>query len=141
MTAHLHYIKNAVQKTLSQMKEDLETSMIGRGDPLGPTTLDLRQVSMTFDHNTVLVRRLYLEVNDSSTLSSVGWVTNESTPMCMECLKNFSLLTRRHHCRACGMIVCGECCKGSCLIKDFPELGYQRVCHKCNPNVSEKRIK
>lgn len=135
MTDHLHYIKNAVLKSLPQLKQDLETSIAGTGDPLGPNTLDVRQASMVFDHTPVVVRRVYIQVNDSSALSSVGWVTNESMNCCMECLKTFSLFTRRHHCRACGAVNCSECSNSWTVLRDFGDLGTVRVCFKCNPKV------
>jgi hypothetical protein len=140
MTAHQHYIKNAVAKALSTLRADLDASIAGRGDSLGPTTLDIREMKMLFDHNPTLVRRVYLETTDSSSLAFVGWVTNESMSHCMECLKSFSLLTRRHHCRACGAMLCSECCRSATCLKDFPELGVQRVCSRCNLNVSCERL-
>lgn len=135
MTEHQHYLKNAVKKSLQALKNDLEMSLAGKGDSLGPTTLDVRQLSMTFDHTPTLVRRVYIQANDSSTMSSIGWVTNESINICMECMKTFSLFTRRHHCRSCGILVCSECCNKSAVLKDFEEFGKQRVCHQCNPKV------
>jgi hypothetical protein len=139
MTAHQHYIKNAVAKALSTLRADLEASIAGRGDSLGPTTLDIREMKMVFDDNPTMVRRVYLETTDSSSLAFVGWVTNESMSHCMECIKSFSLFTRRHHCRACGSMLCSECCRSATCLKDFPELGVQRVCSRCNLNVSSNQ--
>jgi hypothetical protein len=136
MTAHHHYIRNAAAKALATLRADLDASIAGRGDSLGPTTLDVREMKMSFDNKPTLVRRIYLETTDSSSLASVGWVTNESMPHCMECSKLFSFFTRRHHCRACGAMLCSECLRSSACLKDFPELGVQRVCSRCNLNVS-----
>ncbi len=37
------------------------------------------------------------------------WVRDEDAPCCATCLVRFSLLTRRHHCRRDGQVVCGDC--------------------------------
>jgi len=37
------------------------------------------------------------------------WVPNDAAPACMVCRAEFTMLRRRHHCRLCGIVVCGEC--------------------------------
>jgi hypothetical protein len=37
------------------------------------------------------------------------WVTNEDAPVCQCCETKFSMLKRRHHCRRCGLVICGDC--------------------------------
>jgi hypothetical protein len=32
------------------------------------------------------------------------------TDVCLKCSTKFSFRTRRHHCRACGLIFCSKCC-------------------------------
>ncbi|ETV82221.1 hypothetical protein, variant [Aphanomyces astaci] len=50
------------------------------------------------------------------------------SPMCTICLKNFSLLRRKHHCRLCGDAFCTTCS----LTRARPDLGDSvRVCHAC----------
>ncbi|VDO32121.1 unnamed protein product [Haemonchus placei] len=49
--------------------------------------------------------------------------------MCMLCNSRFSLLNRRHHCRACGRVACGSCCKEKATLeymKDDPKKVPQR---------------
>lgn len=38
-----------------------------------------------------------------------SWQTDDSADECFLCHKNFSLFFRRHHCRKCGRVVCGNC--------------------------------
>ncbi|KAJ2803418.1 hypothetical protein H4S07_004463, partial [Coemansia furcata] len=41
---------------------------------------------------------------------SVYWVPDAETHVCMVCQKTaFSMMVRRHHCRACGLIICYRC--------------------------------
>ena len=41
--------------------------------------------------------------------TSPRWVMDEETVGCMLCTAEFNFWTRRHHCRYCGVLVCGDC--------------------------------
>ena len=60
-------------------------------------------------------------------VSSEPVVWMQDAPNCMLCQASFGLFTRRHHCRACGIVACGACCK----LRVFPDHSEQRVCNKC----------
>jgi FYVE zinc finger len=38
-----------------------------------------------------------------------GWIPDAQAARCVDCSKQFSTLKRRHHCRSCGSVMCGEC--------------------------------
>lgn len=38
-----------------------------------------------------------------------AWLPDSAVSMCQLCSVHFTWTRRRHHCRACGMIFCGEC--------------------------------
>ncbi|PIO65588.1 FYVE zinc finger [Teladorsagia circumcincta] len=63
------------------------------------------------------------------------WIPDDDCSMCMLCNSRFSLLNRRHHCRACGRVACGSCCKEKATLeymKDDPKKQAQaRVCTPC----------
>ncbi|KAK6738566.1 hypothetical protein RB195_020587 [Necator americanus] len=63
------------------------------------------------------------------------WIPDDDCSMCMLCNTRFSLLNRRHHCRACGRVVCGSCCKERATLqymKDEPKKQTPaRVCAPC----------
>ncbi|KAA6428100.1 MAG: hypothetical protein FRX49_02761, partial [Trebouxia sp. A1-2] len=44
------------------------------------------------------------------------WLADERVKVCYECDVPFNLLTRRHHCRACGRIFCAHCTT-SCVLE------------------------
>eukprot|EP01040_Poterioochromonas_malhamensis_P011097 gene11097-12093_t len=44
-----------------------------------------------------------------SAKSVAVWVPDHANDKCMLCRSSFTLLNRRHHCRRCGKLVCGEC--------------------------------
>jgi hypothetical protein len=44
------------------------------------------------------------------------WVGSDEQLVCMLCDAEFGLLTRHHHCRCCGWLVCSACCPDNQLI-------------------------
>ncbi|XP_069485913.1 FYVE, RhoGEF and PH domain-containing protein 6 isoform X2 [Ambystoma mexicanum] len=58
------------------------------------------------------------------------WIPDTRATMCMICTSEFTLTWRRHHCRACGKIVCQACSANKHsleYLKNQPE----RVCDHC----------
>ncbi|KAJ8414868.1 hypothetical protein AAFF_G00023910 [Aldrovandia affinis] len=58
-----------------------------------------------------------------------SWVPDSDAPNCMNCLQKFTFTRRRHHCRACGKVYCGVCCKRKCQLKYLDKNA--RVCVIC----------
>lgn len=50
---------------------------------------------------------------------------------CVLCDKKFSLLTRRHHCRRCGRLVCHDCSKWRLPSLTKKTTVYERACRLC----------
>jgi hypothetical protein len=77
------------------------------------------------------------------------WSTDVSTNQCMRCNTEFTFWRRRHHCRACGYVVCDRCSGQKVLL---PHVGPHvvsgekvRVCAHCdgtikNPSVCHHEI-
>ncbi|CAI4222151.1 unnamed protein product [Auanema sp. JU1783] len=60
------------------------------------------------------------------------WVPDNVATKCMCCKrKEFNLVSRRHHCRACGDVVCGGCSTHSLKIDTVNKNNPVRVCDKC----------
>eukprot|EP00928_Gymnodinium_smaydae_P041386 TRINITY_DN28018_c0_g1_i1.p1 TRINITY_DN28018_c0_g1~~TRINITY_DN28018_c0_g1_i1.p1 ORF type:complete len:397 (+),score=90.30 TRINITY_DN28018_c0_g1_i1:158-1348(+) len=58
------------------------------------------------------------------------WVPDEEVTKCPICSKGFSMLhNRRHHCRACGRVVCGPCSSNTLYLTNMSS--QQRVCDPC----------
>eukprot|EP01113_Clastostelium_recurvatum_P022630 TRINITY_DN2706_c2_g1_i1.p1 TRINITY_DN2706_c2_g1~~TRINITY_DN2706_c2_g1_i1.p1 ORF type:complete len:219 (+),score=27.75 TRINITY_DN2706_c2_g1_i1:77-733(+) len=60
------------------------------------------------------------------------WVKDEDVSVCSRCMEFFSTLNRRHHCRQCGHIFCGNCTQYRVAV---PRLSYDtpvRVCKTCH---------
>lgn len=63
----------------------------------------------------------------------VGWVHDSESTTCMWCDQSFTRLKRRHHCRACGALVCQDCSGRQLPIKGLKP-GLHRVCDHCYDN-------
>jgi len=67
----------------------------------------------------------------NSQLKRPEWIRDEDVTHCMQCSNSFSLLNRKHHCRACGKVVCYNCSLQKLMLL---QLGYnqlERVCDTC----------
>lgn len=61
-----------------------------------------------------------------------AWVRDEAVSMCMLCDILFTRIRRRHHCRACGRVVCGNCSgfKAPLEYKNGKQEKICEICHK-----------
>ncbi|KAJ0401666.1 hypothetical protein P43SY_001298 [Pythium insidiosum] len=67
---------------------------------------------------------------------TLHWVNDEDTTNCMLCNTAFTLITRKHHCRRCGNVICHNCSPHKRRIAatdPFP----MRVCNSCYAAVDE----
>jgi len=60
--------------------------------------------------------------------SSIDTALWQDGDRCKDCRKAFNFWNRKHHCRACGGVVCGAC---SGHLKDLGGGSMQRVCNPC----------
>ncbi|XP_045353986.1 FYVE, RhoGEF and PH domain-containing protein 2 isoform X4 [Leopardus geoffroyi] len=64
-------------------------------------------------------------------LRAPQWVRDKMVTMCMRCKEPFNALTRRrHHCRACGYVVCAKCSDYRAELK-YDDNRPNRVCFHC----------
>ena len=59
------------------------------------------------------------------------WKSDEEARLCEGCDSAFGLLRRRHHCRYCGGIFCGECTSHRAIVKQVHRTEPQRLCARC----------
>uniref|UniRef100_A0A671XZH5 FYVE, RhoGEF and PH domain containing 6 n=1 Tax=Sparus aurata TaxID=8175 RepID=A0A671XZH5_SPAAU len=58
------------------------------------------------------------------------WIPDPRTTMCMICTCEFTLTWRRHHCRACGKVVCQSCSSNKHQL-EYLKNQLARVCDQC----------
>ncbi|XP_062419073.1 FYVE, RhoGEF and PH domain-containing protein 4a isoform X1 [Pungitius pungitius] len=59
------------------------------------------------------------------------WIRDNEVTMCMKCKESFNALTRRrHHCRACGYVVCWKCSDNKVALQ-YDNNKTNKVCRDC----------
>uniref|UniRef100_A0A8C3A9T3 FYVE, RhoGEF and PH domain containing 4a n=1 Tax=Cyclopterus lumpus TaxID=8103 RepID=A0A8C3A9T3_CYCLU len=59
------------------------------------------------------------------------WIRDNEVTMCMKCKESFNALTRRrHHCRACGYVVCWKCSDNKVAL-EYDGNKMNKVCRDC----------
>lgn len=80
-----------------------------------------------------LTRIAAASITTAERARSRPWVPDSDAPECMICRTPFTVLNRRHHCRACGRCCCSKCAP-NLNSKPIPLLGYKvpvRHCKEC----------
>ncbi|XP_074067546.1 pleckstrin homology domain-containing family F member 1 isoform X2 [Macrotis lagotis] len=86
-------------------------------------------------------RQLRATGRPPTTEHAAPWIPDKATDICMRCTQTkFSALTRRHHCRKCGFVVCGDCSRERFLM---PRLSSKplRVCGLCYRELTAEKRK
>lgn len=65
------------------------------------------------------------------------WIPDLRTTMCMICTCEFTLTWRRHHCRACGKVVC-QACSSNKFYLEYLKNQLARVCDHCYIKLQHK---
>lgn len=64
--------------------------------------------------------------------SKENWISDDKTDVCMCCKKStFTILTRKHHCRRCGRVVCRPCSTNRVYIPELYSTIPVRACTDC----------
>ena len=67
------------------------------------------------------------------------WVPDARVAMCQLCCAEFSLMVRRHHCRACGKVVCAPCSSNKAPLR-YRHFEASRVCDACYEGVEKSKF-
>ncbi|XP_069511364.1 hepatocyte growth factor-regulated tyrosine kinase substrate isoform X3 [Ambystoma mexicanum] len=103
-----------------------------RNEPKYKVVQDTYQIMKVEGHN-------FPEFKESDAMFAAerapDWVDAED---CHRCRVQFGVVTRKHHCRACGQIFCGKC---SSKYSSIPKFGIEkevRVCEPCYEQLNKK---
>lgn len=113
-------LKNNITDTIELLK--YEISVDGRGIIEGGRVRE----QVVVGTKNLNVRKAYAP----NGIYRIGWVYDYDVSYCMLCMSEFGWFMRRHHCRACGFVVCGYCSPYKAKISGLPEVE-SRVCRKC----------
>lgn len=74
-----------------------------------------------------------------STGHAAVWIPDTEVNKCMHCRKTqFTMINRRHHCRNCGNVICGNCSRNKFLIPSQSKTPV-RVCDTCFEDLGSAR--
>lgn len=60
------------------------------------------------------------------------WQDDDSVSNCTHCNAAFSMMKRKHHCRRCGKIFCGDCSNKKRKLPTYGLIEAVRLCDACN---------
>ncbi|XP_017781380.1 PREDICTED: zinc finger FYVE domain-containing protein 9 isoform X2 [Nicrophorus vespilloides] len=63
------------------------------------------------------------------------WVPDDLALHCLHCNMKFTVIKRRHHCRACGFVLCSKCCNSKHRLEYLDMEA--RVCTRCYDILSK----
>ncbi|PSN55791.1 hypothetical protein C0J52_02466 [Blattella germanica] len=66
------------------------------------------------------------------------YIKMDGVQKCMDCGANFNVMKRKHHCRACGLVVCGKCSNQKYPLP-FEDNKPSRVCRPCHQQLMQQR--
>ncbi|XP_078034373.1 zinc finger FYVE-type containing 26 spastizin isoform X2 [Augochlora pura] len=133
-----------VQKILSKITNKLAQVNISRDDFdkiirfYAQKSLDCR-VSLQCDAvDSKLKQAQNLEAENNEFVMPIlvptkeEWIPNDKARKC-SCCKTviFSMFNRRHHCRRCGRVICGQCSQHRMQVSSYPSSVLVRVCNDC----------
>jgi hypothetical protein len=125
-------MKHVISCSLSEVKKELVAYQRRKfnifQESIKPHIYGLRLETVHVCGETMYYRRVFIKCEDSGEYAKVGWILNEDCAHCMICRKQLSL---RHHCRACGNILCSSCCDIFEYVDLIESLGPVRVCMLC----------
>lgn len=65
------------------------------------------------------------------------WIQDREHSACMNCHTQFTLINRRHHCRACGRILCSNCLSRRIILSNISQKRV-KVCEQCFQEKSKR---
>ena len=89
----------------------------------------IKELMVKRDSYTRASKHIVMDERDLGRKAPV-WIRDEEASMCMLCDFVFTTLRRRHHCRACGRVVCKRCSSYK-LALEYDGNKENRVCVNC----------
>jgi hypothetical protein len=119
---------DAIISIMRSKMRKVKKLQVGKNDGFTAYDNALMQVEeVQLGKKTKLVRKIYVLAGPYK----VGWVVDIDVNCCMICLHRWSWTRFRHHCRACGKLVCSKCSPFTTRLPNFEEEDGSRVCVEC----------
>ncbi len=122
-----HNSKNNILNSLRTKIKSADSGNNSDGfDPMNPGCMIQRE-QILINKKVKNIRRVYMIDGKYK----IGWVVDSDITICMICFTSFGWFNLKHHCRACGMLVCGGCSPFLTMIPQLEEENGSRVCKNC----------
>ncbi|KAK8814100.1 hypothetical protein WA158_007962 [Blastocystis sp. Blastoise] len=112
-TIDIKEIQEKIQTFSSSFKE-METSLINTREEVTTLQETVSTLEATKQHLLEEQHKCFpipSKYDIDNGIRVVRWVPDDMTDTCEDCNANFSTFNRKHHCRACGRLVCSKCCR------------------------------
>lgn len=97
-------------------------------DPMNPGCI-VHKEQIVVNKKIKTIRKVYMSEDHKY---KVGWVVDADLDICMLCFGGFGWFNLKHHCRACGLLVCGKCSPYNAVVPHLNEENGSRVCKSCH---------
>lgn len=121
-------IEQIIERIKLMKNEKLEDCLMRRAEFLQKDGTKVEFEKIKICGQSSMIRRVFLV---SYSNYPVGWVVDYDLDQCMICTKEFNWLKFKHHCRACGSLICSNCSPYKTNVPNIEEEGGSRVCTNC----------
>lgn len=101
---------------------------------------DTNNYDEEIDVDARVIRRIFVQAQGIEEYSTISWVLSEDCEECMLCSNFFTWTVWKHHCRSCGIVICGYCSSHQAEVKQIKFEGRVRVCNSCSNYVQNDFI-
>ncbi|KAF0694896.1 Aste57867_14238 [Aphanomyces stellatus] len=112
-----------------------------RYDPNGycPSQLSFKIAEKDVVTSMVQLKRIIekQQMTCCSLVEKSQWVPSTARTSCAVCGRSFGLFRHRHHCRACGEVICGKCSIHRAVEVPGTNIKKVRICTLCNMGVNK----
>jgi hypothetical protein len=77
------------------------------------------------------VYKIYISTPNCLPYEELGWVHRGNVSRCMVCSAKFSVLSTKHNCFGCGIVVCSSCSGQTAAIEELKDKKRYRICSRC----------
>ena len=122
-------ITTVLERLKDECKKDITKTSSSSSSSNATKDYDYNIVSIKLFGENYLIKKVSMA---SVSSYKVGWVLNNQINSCMKCDIPFGMFHWRHHCRACGYLVCKRCGVKRLAIPELKAIeSLSRVCKGC----------
>jgi len=111
--------------------DEIDDKILDIYDRIETSLNNLRIEIRNLTNELIRAKKSNRNIKNNDTKILPPWDKNNLKKKCTICDKDFNIFYRKHHCRACGNIVCHTCSKHKYPVPKFAYYKPVRVCMGC----------